>query len=33
MDKSVSLKHRISTYTGYIILGFAFGMWAMLVPL
>lgn len=32
MDKSVSLRHRVSTYTGYIILGFAFGMWAMLVP-
>ena len=32
MNKSVSLRHRISTYTGYIILGFAFGMWAMLVP-
>ena len=32
MNKSVSLRHRVSTYTGYIILGFAFGMWAMLVP-
>lgn len=29
---NISLRHRISTYTGYIILGFAFGMWAMLVP-
>lgn len=29
---NISQRHRISTYTGYIILGFAFGMWAMLVP-
>lgn len=29
---NISLRHRVSTYTGYIILGFAFGMWAMLVP-
>lgn len=29
---NISLRHRISTYTGYIILGFAFGIWAMLVP-
>ncbi len=29
---NISLKHRISTYSGYIILGFAFGLWAMLVP-
>lgn len=25
-------KYRISTYIGYIILGLAFGLWAMLVP-
>ncbi len=29
---NISFKHRISTYTGYIILGLAFGLWAMLVP-
>lgn len=29
---AVSFKHRLSTYSGYIILGFAFGLWAMLVP-
>ena len=29
---NISLRHRISTYTGYIILGFPSGMWAMLVP-
>ena len=29
---NISLRHRIGTYLGYIILGFAFGLWAMLVP-
>ncbi len=29
---NISLRHRISTYTGYTILGFAFGIWAMLIP-
>lgn len=29
---NISLHHRIGTYLGYIILGFAFGLWAMLVP-
>lgn len=29
---NVTFKHRLSTYIGYIILGLAFGLWAMLVP-
>lgn len=32
MMNNISFRHRISTYTGYIILGLAFGLWAMLVP-
>lgn len=29
---NVTFAHRFSTYIGYIILGLAFGLWAMLVP-
>lgn len=29
---NVTFAHRLSTYIGYIILGLAFGLWAMLVP-
>lgn len=29
---NISFRHRFSTYIGYIILGLAFGLWAMLVP-
>ena len=29
---NITFKHRLSTYIGYIILGLAFGLWAMLVP-
>lgn len=29
---NTTFKHRLSTYIGYIILGLAFGLWAMLVP-
>ena len=29
---NISLRHRISTYTGYTILGFDFGIWAMIIP-
>lgn len=32
MMNNISFRHRISTYTDYIILGLAFGLWAMLVP-
>ena len=29
---NITFRHRLSTYIGYIILGLAFGLWAMLVP-
>lgn len=29
---NISFRHRLSTYIGYVILGLAFGLWAMLVP-
>lgn len=29
---NISFKHSVSTYTGYILLGFGFGLWAMLIP-
>lgn len=29
---NITFAHRFSTYIGYIILGLAFGLWAMLVP-
>ncbi len=29
---NISFKHSLSTYIGYILLGFGFGLWAMMIP-